>query len=101
LLTTVMRFNLASCVQKYAVIGRVILDKNLGSDLETARGGIEKMDDFFASFDVSLKLCQEIKEEDKQYLEQICKMAVNDACNLTNPRSASWRELLEICHEVW
>jgi alcohol dehydrogenase len=101
LLTTVMRFNLASCVQKYAVIGRVILDKNLGSDLETARGGIEKMDDFFASFDVSLKLRQEIKEEDKQYLEQICKMAVNDACNLTNPRSASWRELLEICHEVW
>ncbi len=101
LLTAVMRFNLASSVQKYAAIGRVILDKNLGSDLETAKGGIEKLDAFFASFDVSLKLRQEIKEKDKQYLEQICKMAVNDACNLTNPRSASWRELLEICHEVW
>ncbi len=101
LLTSVMRFNLACSVPKLAKIGRVVLNKSLGSDLETAQGGIEKLDEFFASFDVSLKLRQEIEEEDKHYLDQICKMAVNDACNLTNPRPASWEELLEICQEVW
>ena len=101
LLTAVMRFNLSSSTAKFAEIGRVILNKNLGSDLETAEGGIEKLNEFFASFAVSLKMRQQIKEEDKQYLEQICKMAVNDACNLTNPRPASWRELLGICREVW
>ena len=28
-------------------------------------------------------------------------MAVNDACNLTNPGPASWRDFLKICEEVW
>jgi alcohol dehydrogenase len=101
LLTAVMRFNLPGSTAKFADIGRVILNKTLGSDLETAQAGIEKLDEFFASFDVSLKLRQQIKEEDKHYLEQICKMAVHDACNLTNPRPASWQEFFEICHEVW
>jgi alcohol dehydrogenase len=63
--------------------------------------GIEKLEEFFSSFNVPLKLREEIKEEDKHFLESICKMAVNDACNLTNPRPASWQELLEICEEVW
>jgi alcohol dehydrogenase len=101
LLTAVMRFNLDYSTQKLATIGRVILNKRLGSDLETAKGGIERLEEFFASFNVSVKLRQEIDEEKKQYLDQICKMAVNDACNLTNPRPASWEELLSICLEVW
>ena len=101
LLTAVMRFNLPSATPKLATIGQVVLNRRLGSDLETAEGGIEKLEEFFASFDVSLKLRQEIEEEKKQYLDQICKMAVNDACNLTNPRAASWEELLGICQEVW
>ncbi len=101
LLTAVMRFNLTCATPKLAEIGRVILNKRLGSDLETAEGGIAKLDEFFASFDVSIRLRDEISEEDKKHLEPICKMAVNDACNLTNPRSASWEELLGICREVW
>ncbi|KJR97538.1 MAG: alcohol dehydrogenase [Desulfobulbaceae bacterium BRH_c16a] len=101
LLTAVMRFNLDHAETKLADIGRVVLDRNLGSARETALAGIDQLEKFFASFDVSLKLRQEIGEADKQYLEPICKMAVNDACNLTNPRPASWQELLQICEEVW
>lgn len=101
LLTEVMRFNLDWATAKMADIGRVVLNKKLGSDLETAQAGIEKLEEFFASFDVSLKLHQVVKKEDRKNLEPICRMAVNDACNLTNPRPASWEELLEICEKVW
>lgn len=101
LLTAVMRFNLPCAEKKYSDIGRVILNKTVGSDRDTALAGITKLEEFFASFDVSLKLRDVIKEEDKQHLEAICKMAVNDACNLTNPRPTSWQEYLTICKEVW
>jgi alcohol dehydrogenase len=101
LLTAVMRFNLSHAEEKLADIGRVVLDRNLDTARETALAGIARLEEFFASFKVSLKLRQEIDPADKQYLEPICRMAVNDACNLTNPRPASWRELLRICEEVW
>jgi alcohol dehydrogenase len=101
LLTAVMRFNLSYAETKLADIGRVVLDRHVGSARETALAGIARLEAFFASFHVSLKLRQELSQTDKQYLEPICKMAVNDACNLTNPRPASWQELLQICEEVW
>ncbi len=101
LLTAVMRYNLESAESKLADIGRVILDKRVGSDRDTALAGIDKLDEFFAAFSVSQRLSDVIGEEDKHFLEPICRMAVNDACNLTNPRPASWRELLQICREVW
>jgi len=101
LLTAVMRFNLDFAEKKLGDIGRVILDGQYGSARETALAGIEKLEEFFASFNVPIRLGQEIKPEDRQFLEPICKMAVHDACNITNPRPASWRELLKICEEVW
>lgn len=101
LLTSVMRFNLDSCVGKMADIGRIILKGQKGSDRDTALAGIDKLQEFFNSFDVSLRLRDEIGEESREHLEPICKMAINDACNLTNPRLASWEELLKICEEVW
>ncbi len=101
LLTAVMRFNLDYAEKKLADIGRVVLNKTLDSPRETALAGIERLEAFFASFNVSLKLRQEISEKDKHILKSICKTAVNDACNLTNPRPASWQELLAICQEVW
>lgn len=101
LLPTVMRFNLSHATAKLAIIGRVILNKRLATDLETAHGGINKLEEFFSSFNVPLKLHQEIGEEQKHNLKQICEMAVHDACNLTNPRPASSEEFLEICEEVW
>lgn len=101
LLTAVMRFNLDFAEAKMGDIGRVILNKSYGSPRDTALAGIEKLEEFFASFKVPIRLSQEIDSADRQYLEPICKMAVHDACNITNPRPASWRELLKICEEVW
>jgi alcohol dehydrogenase len=99
--TAIMRYNLDWAEQKFSNIGRVILDRDLGSLKDNANEGIAKLDEFFASFDVHMRLRDEIKEEDKHFLEPICRMAVNDACNLTNPRPASWRELMAVCEEVW
>jgi len=102
LLTAVMRFNLDFAESKMADIGRVILNTSYGSARETALAGIERLEEFFASFKVPLRFSQEmLKEEERKYLEPICKMAVHDACNITNPRPASWKELLKICEEVW
>lgn len=101
LLTAVMRYNLASAEAKYGEIGRVVLNKDLGAARDNALAGINKLEEFFASFDVVTRLRDVIQESDKHFLEPICKMAVNDACNLTNPRPTSWRELRAICEEVW
>jgi alcohol dehydrogenase len=101
LLTAVMRFNLDFIESKMSHIGRVILNRNLKSTRTTALAGIEKLEEFFASFSVSLRLREEIRPSDRKNLVPICKMAVNDACNLTNPRPASWQEFLKICEEVW
>lgn len=101
LLTEVMRFNLKFNIQKMADIGRIILGGQKGSDLDTALGGIEKLDEFFASLKVSLRLREIISDEGKKEMEPLCKMAVNDACNLTNPGPATWRDFYKICEEVW
>jgi alcohol dehydrogenase len=101
LLTSVMRFNAGINPPRMAEIGRVILKGQQGSDEETALGGIAKLDEFFASFDVALRLSQLIPASERHHLEPICKMAVHDACNLTNPRPATWEEFLHICEEVW
>ncbi len=101
LLTAVMRYNLDYAEEKLGDIGRVILNERVGSPRDTALAGIERLEEFFASFNVPLKLSQEIGEEDKHFLKPICRMAVNDACALTNPRPATWQELLKICEEVW
>ena len=101
LLTRVMRFNLDINPQRMAEIGRIILKRSLGSDLDTALAGIERLDEFFASFNVPLRLGQIIDASERRHLEPIAKMAVLDACNLTNPRPATWEEFLRICEEVW
>jgi alcohol dehydrogenase len=101
LLTAVMRFNLQGAEEKLAHIGRVILDRKVGSPRDTALAGIEKLEEFFGTFRVSQKLREEINEDEKHFLKPICQMAVNDACVLTNPRPPSWQDLLAICEEVW
>lgn len=101
LLPAVLRFNLDSCVEKMADIGRIILGGQRGSSRKTALEGIDKLVEFFSSFPVSLRLRDEVGEEGRKFLEPIARMAINDACNLTNPRPATWDELLGICEEVW
>ena len=101
LLTSVMRFNMGINLPRMANLGRVILNRKSASDQEAAVEGIAKLDEFFASFDVALRLSQLIPESERHHLEPISKMAVLDACNLTNPRPATWEEFLKICEEVW
>ncbi|PID72694.1 MAG: alcohol dehydrogenase [Desulfobulbus propionicus] len=101
LLTEVMRFNLKFNIQKMADIGRIILGEQRGSDLDTALRGIDKLDEFFATLNVSTRLREIISEDGKKEMESLCKMAVNDACNLTNPGPATWRDFYKICEEVW
>jgi alcohol dehydrogenase len=101
LLTAVMRFNLDFAESKFGDIGRVILNQSMGSSRETALAGIARLEIFFASFKVPIRLSQVIEDKDKTHLESICKTAVNDACNLTNPRPASWQDFLKICEDVW
>ena len=62
---------------------------------------IERLDEFFASFDVARRLGQIIDPGERHQLEPICRMAVHDACNLTNPQPATWEDYLRICEEVW
>ncbi|WP_027178413.1 iron-containing alcohol dehydrogenase [Maridesulfovibrio bastinii] len=101
LLTSVMRTNLDYCVSKMAEIGKVILNRREKDDMSTAIAGIEKLEAFFASLNVPVKLSQILAPESKMTLGQVCKMAVNDACNLTNPLEATWQDMLKACEEAW
>ena len=101
LLPTVMRFNLDSCVDKMADIGRIILGGQRGSDRDTALAGIDNLIEFYSSFKIPMRLRDEVGESGHDVLEPIARMAINDACMLTNPRPVSGRQMMEICEEVW
>lgn len=101
LLAAVMRYNLDSCVDKMADIGRIILGGQKGSDQRTALEGIDALVEFFSGFPVSLRLRDEVGEDGRAFLEPISKMAVKDVCCLTNPKPLTHEALLNICREVW
>jgi alcohol dehydrogenase len=99
LLPPVMRYNLPACEDKLADIGEIILGERLATSRETALAGIDKLAHFCKSLKVSTRL-QDIVADQSQ-LMPVCKMAVHDSCLLTNPRPASWEEMLRICEEAW
>ena len=99
LLPQVMRFNLKSSTDKIAQIGQVILGKTLSSPRETALAGIENLEAYFKSLKVSTRLRDIVPDRSK--LQRVCEMAALDTCLLSNPRSASVQEMLEICDKVW
>lgn len=99
LLPQVMRFNLKSSTDKIAQIGQVILGKTLSSPQKTALAGIENLEAYFERFKVSTKLRDIVPDRSK--LQRVCEMAALDSCLLSNPRSASVQEMLEICEKVW
>ncbi len=102
LLPAIMRYNLDFSQDKMARLGKVILQqKDIEATTTTAINGIVKLENFFNSLEINTKLGKEVGEESRHLLEPICRMAVNDACALTNPRATSWHELLSICEEVW
>ena len=101
LLPSFMRFNLPFNAKKMAELCRVILGRRESSDENTAQAGIKKLEDFFASFNVPLRLGEIIPRQEQATLAGISRMAVQDACNLTNPKPATWEEFLQIIEEVW
>jgi len=99
LLAPVMRYNLPNCVDKLAKFGEIIMGKRLRTAESTAYGGIEKLEEFCESLDVATFLRDIVT--DRSTLPQVCQMAMFDSCLLTNPREATWEQMLEICEEVW
>lgn len=99
LLPHVMRFNLSACTEKIAVIGEILLGRPLCSVHETAAAGIEMLETYCGELNVPVRLREIV--QDRSRLEDLCKMAVNDVCLLTNPRPAGWEDLLHICREAW
>ncbi len=100
LLPPVMRYNLETCAEKMASIGEILLGgKRRRSPRATALAGIAKLEEFCRSLGVPVLLREIIP--DKSKLTELCKMAVNDVCVLSNPRPADWEDLLRVCEEAW
>jgi alcohol dehydrogenase len=99
LLPAVMRFNLPACTEKMANIGEIFLGRKRRSSKTTAAAGIDKLADYCQSLGVPTRLRDIFPERDK--LSELCKMAVKDVCLLSNPRPATWEDLLQICEGVW
>ncbi|EMG38957.1 alcohol dehydrogenase, class IV [Desulfocurvibacter africanus PCS] len=99
LLPAVMRYNMPECLEKMATIGNIILGPCIRSRQDVATMGIDQLGEFFKSFGVPVHM-REIAPDDSK-LEHICRMALQDACMLTNPRDADWKDLLGICLEAW
>ncbi|QGY40391.1 iron-containing alcohol dehydrogenase [Pseudodesulfovibrio cashew] len=99
LLPSVMRYNLPACVEKMGDIGRIISGSRMCSTKEAAVLGIDSLERMFADFGIDTKMRNLVPSKDT--LEKICVTATHDACHLTNPRSATWEELMSICEEAW
>ena len=99
LLPAVMRFNLPVCVDKMADIGEIVLGQRAGSAEATAQAGIARLEAFFADLGVSTRLREIVG--DPAVLPQICEMAAQDACLLTNPREPTVEDMVDLCQTCW
>ena len=99
LLSSVMRYNLPACEKRMGDIGRHIGAPDDRSDEYAALAGIEMLEELFVELGVTTKMRELVP--DKSNLEKLCKVATKDACHLTNPRSADWKDLMSICEEAW
>jgi alcohol dehydrogenase len=99
LLPPVMRYNLPACPQKLADIGEIVLGKRCRDDETTALAGIDKLAGYCHSLEIPTRLREIVT--DPETLPQVCRMATHDACLLTNPRKASWEDMLQICEDAW
>jgi alcohol dehydrogenase len=99
LLPHVMRFNLPACTEKLATVGEILLGKKRRTSRSTALAGIDTLEAYCRSFRVPVRLSEIVN--DRSTLPEICRMAGNDVCVLTNPRAADCDDLLQICEEAW
>ncbi len=99
LLPNVMRYNLPACTAKMADIGEIVLGRRLDDDEQTALAAIEKLKNFFRELNITTALRDIVMDADA--LPQICRMATQDACLITNPREATWEAMLQVCEASW
>ena len=99
LLPHVLRYNMVVCLDKVADIGRIVLGRSLGTPEATAKAGIEKLEAYFHSLGVATRLRDIVS--DRVNLSQICEMAIQDSCVLSNPRVATVEGLMQICEAAW
>ncbi|WP_300669595.1 iron-containing alcohol dehydrogenase [Desulfoluna sp.] len=99
LLPHVMRYNMTVCQDKIADIGRIVLGRSLGSAEATAQAGIEKLEAYFDSLKVTTRLRSIVP--DQVNLSQICEMAIQDSCVLSNPRAVTVGDMVGICEAAW
>ncbi len=101
LLPPVMRFNQPACPEKMADIGEIILGRRYGDDGDTARAGIERLEEFFAELNIATRLREILGTADRSILPPICRMAQSDACLITNPRPTTLEEMMAVCEAAW
>lgn len=100
LLPPVMRFNLPVCAEKLAAIAEIILGRRPEESAEAAAlQGIQRLESFFADLKITTRLREIVS--DAEVLPQVCEMAANDACLVTNPREATVADMVEICKASW
>ncbi len=99
LLPHVMRYNLPVCLKKMAKVGSIITDRTMHGDEDTALLGIEMVEELRQECGLPSRLRDILP--DKTMLPQVSRNAVNDICLLTNPRPATWKDILNIYYEAW
>jgi len=99
LLPSVMRYNLPACTAKMATIGRIITGKTFATDEATAQAGIEALEELRAEIGIPARLREILP--DNTMLPTMSRNAAKDICLLTNPRPATWKDILNIYYGVW
>mgnify|MGYP003819562465 CR=1 FL=1 len=99
LLPSVMRYNLPVCLEKMAVIGRILTGERLGSDSATAEAGIDALERFREEIGLPTRLREVLP--DNTMLPKMSRNAAKDICLLTNPRPATWKGILNLYYGVW
>lgn len=99
LLPEIMNYHLEKCSDKISEIGRLAIGPRIGTTKDLCRATIGWMRSFLESLGVPVWL-RDVIPDDTQ-MQKVSMMAVNDACMLTTPTPAGWRDLLGICERVW
>ncbi len=99
MLPPVLHYNLPCCVEKLSDIGENIMGRRLSDSESTAMAAIEEFEKLFRTLGVPTRLREIVS--DRSTIPQVCKMAVNDACLLSTPRSVTCKEMVDICEKAW
>ncbi len=99
LLPSVVRFNQHSCERKMDTIARTIKASCPAPVNDKKKPLSEMLHSMFEELEIPMRL-RDIVPDNNQ-MEEICRLAVKDACSVPNPKEAKWQDLLEICSEAW